>query len=686
MSELTFISLFKGRYANIAPLWWPKNYQLFTHEPTARSWMNKGFGNGGDPNVIVKQNSEVSNGLHDLVTDGNISVIKIADGDIATEMQLTDGRILVTEYNVNGHLRVTAFEKNPVTEQYEPKPAGSIQKIDKQSVLMAILLGQLDAGFPDVTSGDGKTQLSELQAAIQNKDIDMSKYYLASDILYHAVTNGIFAIEEKSVANSNFAPIEETRISSGILKGVLLYGKAPTVLAAEGEEKVIVKNIGWLMSLPVIKEFRDENMKRLSPKEMSMIPDPDTDKDVADEVQYLPEVEQIALHIVLSTKTAKPIRNIAWKGLTGYGKSTACRQIARILGYPYVVMSCNNETTTEDFLTKFVPVTTGEGDTEGEVSEEKPKTKVPTLKQILANPIAAYEMLTGFKDPLVDADDCFSIYLKHVKSFPFQKAYFTAKAKSDRDEACDRINKRMSEELSNPLNSEDDMLDIIKNGEKEKDQINERYHALTSQMEQKEHAPKDGQAPSFKLVEAPYAQALKNGWLVEVQESSRIQKQGALVGLNEFSRPGARIIMANGKSFVRQALAMVIFTDNLGYTTCRTPDPSVIRRWDEVFETAELSEDFVCSRVKQNVDFDESRLDLSAMYAIFRNVQEYCMNRQINDGSCSIIEFENWVRLTVLEGYGNDAMKRAFRTAVINKLSEEADERKEVEDAVSVNF
>lgn len=311
MSNLSFVSLFKGRYANMAPKWWPKDYQLFTHDQSARSWLNKGFGDGSDPNIIVKQNSEVSNGLHDLVTDGNISVVKIADGDIATEMKLTDGRILVAEYNVNGHLRVTAFQKNAVTEQFEPEEAGSVQKTDKQSVLMAILLGQIDAGYPGVASGDGKTQLAELAKAIQDKDIDMEKYYLASDILYNAVTKGYFALEEKSVENGNFAPIEKTRIDSGVLKGVLLYGKAPAVLAAEGKTKSTVKNISWLMDLPVIKTFREENMNRLSPKEVSMIPDPETDRDVADEVEYLPEVEQIALHIVLSTITSKPVRNIA---------------------------------------------------------------------------------------------------------------------------------------------------------------------------------------------------------------------------------------------------------------------------------------------------------------------------------------------------------------------------------------
>ncbi len=83
----------------------------------------------------------------------------------------------------------------------------------------------------------------------------------------------------------------------------------------------------------------------------------------------------------------------------------------------------------------------------------------------------------------------------------------------------------------------------------------------------------------YKRVESNYVKGLIRGYLVEVQEASRIKDAGVLVGLNEFDRPGAVIPMIDGTYERRSENALVIFTDNTGYSSCRPIDPSVLRRF-----------------------------------------------------------------------------------------------------------
>ena len=45
----------------------------------------------------------------------------------------------------------------------------------------------------------------------------------------------------------------------------------------------------------------------------------------------------------------------------------------------------------------------------------------------------------------------------------------------------------------------------------------------------------------FKHVESNFVKALTRGYIVEIQEISRIKDAGVLVGLNEYDRPGAII-------------------------------------------------------------------------------------------------------------------------------------------------
>lgn len=175
-----------------------------------------------------------------------------------------------------------------------------------------------------------------------------------------------------------------------------------------------------------------------------------------------------------------------------------------------------------------------------------------------------------------------------------------------------------------------------------------------------------GNTVRYKLVESNYVKALRKGYIVEIQEISRIKDPGVLVSLNEYDRAGAVIPLANGNYAKRHPNALVVYSDNIGYVSCRPVDPSVMRRMDSVFDSYELSDEQVLARVKYNTGYDDKDR-LKGMLKIWKAVIDYCKDQEITDGEISVNELERWVNVLQIEG--DAAFESACRECVVAKAS-----------------
>ena len=165
-----------------------------------------------------------------------------------------------------------------------------------------------------------------------------------------------------------------------------------------------------------------------------------------------------------------------------------------------------------------------------------------------------------------------------------------------------------------------------------------------------------GKTSFFKLVESPFVVALSRGYILEIQEFSRIKDSGVLVGLNEYDRPGAMIPLVDGGYTRRSENALVVWTDNVGYASCRPVDPSVIRRWSMVIDSYDLP----------NADVK--------MYEKWVTLQAFLSDKDITEGSCSVTELEMWAAAVMLDGYKNLA-----ENAESTLISKATSDRKEQE-------
>ena len=616
-----------------------------------------------------------ANAIRDIAmpaSDTKLCIVEIGKGHYAVELNISPSLSYIAEANSNGYLRAGKFGIDPISNKINQGAIRSLHTTDRSFIMAALIMAFGASDMSKLTS-DQKKEFNEAFSNLKSLGICPStqdNVYQLCDFLYWGINSKdkLIPIEEAAFDAGNIVMIPDQRLQTGTFRGNIYTGTPVLLFGSTSEEdKTSAGTVLYLMNLPEVQAYREAHINDFTEQERFLIPDPETDMDVADDALVVPEVETLVLHYVGTKNDAKPFVNFSWRGVTGYGKTTGCRQIARILGKPYVVQACSDDTTTADFLSKFVPVN----------QEEETIDSLPSMEDMTKNPILTYQKLTGVTDMEATPQMCLTAAYQQACISKLLQAKMAADvAKAERDQIY-----RDAEEIANEaILSATEVWQIEearKAEKKEKDLADAKYVAALKAVNS--FSVENEGAPKFKLVEAPYAQALRRGYLVEIQEASRIRKQ-ALVGLNAYSYTGALITRENGESFRRHPEAMVIFTDNVGYQSCRPIDPSVIRRWDENLTTTDLDKQFVMDRIERNVGFGNKKL-LSDMYDAWKKVFDICRNQQIDQGSCTIIELEKWVQLVKLDG--QESIRKNLRTAVINKCSEVEEEQDEIFDTVT---
>jgi len=94
---------------------------------------------------------------------------------------------------------------------------------------------------------------------------------------------------------------------------------------------------------------------------------------------------------------------------------------------------------------------------------------------------------------------------------------------------------------------------------------------------------------AFRLVESPLVQALRNGWLCEIQEPTIIRSSGVLAELNDVMKTGIVRVPVTGEVFRAHPDAVIVFTTNAKYEGCRLLNESVWDRGQAFIHVEELS-------------------------------------------------------------------------------------------------
>lgn len=178
----------------------------------------------------------------------------------------------------------------------------------------------------------------------------------------------------------------------------------------------------------------------------------------------------------------------------------------------------------------------------------------------------------------------------------------------------------------------------------------------------------------FRYVDTPLVEAIRNGYLVEIQEPTVIANPGVLVGLNSLLDRCNSVFLPNGEVIKRHSDTVIVVTTNNDYAGCRPMNQSVISRMNLVIDMDEPDEDTMIERVLAITGCSDKK-SVRTMAQIVRSIAQYCQDNLITDGCCGIRELIAWVQSFMVCG---DLMEAAHYT-ILSSVTADTESRLEIE-------
>lgn len=180
---------------------------------------------------------------------------------------------------------------------------------------------------------------------------------------------------------------------------------------------------------------------------------------------------------------------------------------------------------------------------------------------------------------------------------------------------------------------------------------------------------------SFHYVDTPLVEAIRNGYVLELQEPTCIANPAVLVGLNGLLDQCKSITLPTGETVERHPDTVTVITTNVDYAGCRGMNQSIISRMNLVIDLDEPDEQTLVKRV-MGVTGCKDKSAVTKMAQIVHKIHEYCQETSIRDGCCGVRELIAWVQSYMII----KDISEAAKYTVLSSASSDASCRKEIED------
>lgn len=335
------------------------------------------------------------------------------------------------------------------------------------------------------------------------------------------------------------------------------------------------------------------------------------------------EIVQICRHAQETTGKPTQMRNFLLRGPAGTGKTMGAKAVAAGLGLPYKKYTCNANTEIYDLLGQLFPDSAASSTGDAELDRENEELKamggpsyanvaklmnLPDLDDLDYDPAGVYQALTGLEKDDATAQDCMALIL---------------------------------------------------------DRVTAKVQAL-SRREQSSHVT-GGQ--TFTYTQTDFLDALKNGYVIELQEPTTIAQPGVMVGLNSLLEQSGSITLPTGEIIERHPDAVVIITTNISYEGCRGMNQSIIDRMSLV-QDIELPAPEVMVQRAMSVTGATDEYQVSQMVQVVNDMSDYCRKNSITDGSVGMRSLLDWIVSAEITG---DPYQSALYTVISKATADEAD-------------
>ena len=393
--------------------------------------------------------------------------------------------------------------------------------------------------------------------------------------------------------SGNLMRVSRAQLDSGLYQPTEVLAGEFTIFTQSGRAAVH-KPVKVIDHKDFIGQYVLNPSRVLTPAERAQVP-------ILPEWYIIPqEAVDICKHAQLTTGKPTKMRNFLLRGPAGTGKTMGAKAIAAGLGLPYMKYTCSAGTEIYDFVGMVFPNTehsTGNAQLDQEREQLQAMggvnyanvsklLRLPDLDDLDYDPAGAYFALTGEENQNATAQDCMELVLEKVT---------------------------------------------------------EKVRQLSVSVEG------ETQSQTYTYVETDFIKALKNGYLVEIQEPSTILQPGVLVGLNSLLEQSGTITLPTGEVIRRHPDAVVVVTTNVSYEGCRTLNQSVVDRMSLVKDIELPSPEVMAQRVMA-VTGAEDEYQVCQMVQVVNDLADYCRKNGITDGTVGMRSLIDWVTSAEISG------------------------------------
>lgn len=414
--------------------------------------------------------------------------------------------------------------------------------------------------------------------------------------------------------SGNLMRVSQAQLDSGAFTPTSVVAGEFTIFAKTGP--ATIKKASIIVEHSDFVGKYEFHARKLNPQEQMLVPK-------IPEWYIIPqEVVDICKHAQATTGKSMQMRNFLLRGPAGTGKTMGAKAIAAGLHLPYMKYTCSAGTEIFDFIGMIFPDSDSASTGDAQLDQEREILKsmgginyanvsklmnLPDLDDMDYDPAGVYLALTGTEKIDATSQECMGIVLEKVTE--------KVRALSKRDEA----------------------------------------------------SQSNGQ--TYTYVETDFIKALKNGYVIEIQEPSTIVQPGVLVGLNSLLEQSGSITLPTGEVIERHPDAVVVVTTNISYEGCRGMNQSVLDRMSLVRDV-ELPTPEVMVQRAMSVTGETDEYQVSQMVQVVNNIAEYCRKNSITDGSYGMRSLIDWIVSTQITG---DPYQSALYTIISKATSDELD-------------
>lgn len=414
--------------------------------------------------------------------------------------------------------------------------------------------------------------------------------------------------------SGNLMRVSQAQLDSGAFTPTSVVAGEFTIFAKTGP--ATIKKASIIVEHSDFVGKYEFHARKLNPQEQMLVPK-------IPEWYIIPqEVVDICKHAQATTGKSMQMRNFLLRGPAGTGKTMGAKAIAAGLHLPYMKYTCSAGTEIFDFIGMIFPDSDSASTGDAQLDQEREILKsmgginyanvsklmnLPDLDDMDYDPAGVYLALTGTEKIDATSQECMGIVLEKVTE--------KVRALSKRDEA----------------------------------------------------SQSNGQ--TYTYVETDFIKALKNGYVIEIQEPSTIVQPGVLVGLNSLLEQSGSITLPTGEVIERHPDAVVVVTTNISYEGCRGMNQSVLDRMSLVRDV-ELPTPEVMVQRAMSVTGETDEYQVSQMVQVVNNIAEYCRKNSITDGSYGMRSLIDWIVSTQITG---DPYQSALYTIISKATADELD-------------